>query len=134
MPLDSTELSQIAAEAQDIAKSVGHPPGTHHLLLATFTVPGPADVLLRDRGCDEDRVLAELRREGFEPDPRHLEVVHGPAGLDLGGDGPEEVGWAIVGEILALSKGRAGGFLRDRRGPIHDRPASAEAPVTAGAD
>jgi xanthine dehydrogenase accessory factor len=81
-----------------------------------------------------DRVLAELRREGFEPDPTHLEVVHGPAGLDLGGDGPEEVGWAIVGEILALSKGRAGGFLKDRRGPIHDRPASAEAPVTAGAD
>ena len=81
-----------------------------------------------------DRVLAELRREGFEPDPTHLEVVHGPAGLDLGGDGPEEVGWAIVGEILALSKGRAGGFLKDRRGPIHDRPASAAAPVTAGAD
>jgi len=81
-----------------------------------------------------DRVLAELRREGFEPDPAHLEVVHGPAGLDLGGDGPEEVGWAIVGEILALSKGRAGGFLRERRGPIHDRPASAEAPVAAGAD
>jgi xanthine dehydrogenase accessory factor len=81
-----------------------------------------------------DRVLAELRREGFEPDPAHLEVVHGPAGLDLGGDGPEEVGWAIVGEILARSKGRAGGFLRDRRGPIHDRPPSAKAPVTAGAD
>jgi xanthine/CO dehydrogenase XdhC/CoxF family maturation factor len=81
-----------------------------------------------------ERILGELRREGFEPDPAHLQVVHGPAGLDLGGDGPEEVGWAIVGEILALSKGRAGGFLKDRRGPIHDRPASAEASVAAGAD
>jgi xanthine/CO dehydrogenase XdhC/CoxF family maturation factor len=81
-----------------------------------------------------DRILAQLRREGFEPDASSLAVVHGPAGLDLGGDGPEEVAWAIVGEILALSKGRAGGFLRDRRGPIHDRPAREETPVGAGAD
>src|ERR687885_2223144 len=68
MPIDSAELSQIAAEAQDIASHVGQPPATHHLLLATFTVPGPADVLLRERGCDEDRVLAELTSAGRPPD------------------------------------------------------------------
>src|SRR5436853_7728233 len=60
MALDSAELAQIAAEAQDIARNAGQPPGTQHLLLATFTVPGPADVLLRERGCDEDKVLAEI--------------------------------------------------------------------------
>jgi xanthine dehydrogenase accessory factor len=78
-----------------------------------------------------ERLLAELRREGYEPDPRDLEVVHGPAGLDLGGDGPEEVAWAIVGEVLAVSKGRRGGFLRDRGGPIHDRAGPAHDPVAA---
>src|SRR2546426_10039745 len=67
MALDSAELAQIAAEAQDIAKNAGQPPGTQHLLLATFTVPGPADVLLRERGCDEDRVLAELAADGKSP-------------------------------------------------------------------
>ena len=81
-----------------------------------------------------DRILDELAREGFAPDARDLAVVHGPAGLDLGGDGPEEVGWAIVGEVLALSKGRSGGFLKDRSGPIHDRPASAGAPVATPTD
>ena len=50
MAIDSTELAQIAAEAQDIAKNVGQPAGTAHLLLATFTVPNAADVLLRERG------------------------------------------------------------------------------------
>jgi len=68
MALDSAELAQIAAEAQDIAKNAGQLPGTHHLLLATFTVPGPADVLLRERGCDEDRVLAELAAAGKSPE------------------------------------------------------------------
>jgi len=67
MALDSAELAQIAAEAQDIARNAGQPPGTQHLLLATFTVPGPADVLLRERGCDEDRVLAELAADGKSP-------------------------------------------------------------------
>ncbi|HWE24114.1 MAG TPA: ATP-dependent Clp protease ATP-binding subunit, partial [Myxococcales bacterium] len=62
MATDSAELSRIAAEALDIAKSAGQSPTTAHLLLATFTVPSPADVLLRERGCDEDRVLDELSR------------------------------------------------------------------------
>jgi xanthine dehydrogenase accessory factor len=68
-----------------------------------------------------EKLLAELRREGVEPSPADRAVVHGPAGLDLGGEGPEEVAWAIVGEVLAVATGRAGGFLRDRSGPIHDR-------------
>ena len=74
-----------------------------------------------------ERLLAELRREGFEPSREDLSVVHGPAGLDLGGDGPEEVAWAIVGEVMALRNGRFGGSLRDRSGPIHERPKSEEA-------
>src|SRR5207253_6179512 len=68
MATDSAELAQIAAEAQGIATSAGQQPGTHHLLLATFTVPGPADALLRERGCDEDKVLQELAAAGAAPD------------------------------------------------------------------
>ena len=48
-----------------------------------------------------------------------LERLHAPAGLDIGAEGPEEVARAIVAEILAVTRGRSGGLLRDRRGPIH---------------
>src|SRR5437588_119149 len=65
--MDSPELAQIASEAQDIAKSAGQTPGTAHLLLSIFTVPGAADVLLRERGCGEDQVLAELAALGSAP-------------------------------------------------------------------
>ncbi|MGA7415671.1 MAG: XdhC family protein [Bryobacteraceae bacterium] len=44
---------------------------------------------------------------------------HSPVGLDLGGDGPEQVALAIVAEAHAVSSGRAGGKLQDRGGPIH---------------
>lgn len=68
-----------------------------------------------------DRLLAALRTDGLEPGPADLAVVHGPAGLDLGGDGPHEVAHAILAEILAVRNDRTGGFLRDRSGPIHGR-------------
>jgi xanthine dehydrogenase accessory factor len=80
-------------------------------------------------GARLERLLDELRRGGFEPDPRDLATVHGPAGLDLGGDGPEEVAWAIIGEVMAVRNGRRGGPLRERVGPIHGAtPAEAGAP------
>jgi xanthine dehydrogenase accessory factor len=48
-----------------------------------------------------------------------LERLHAPSGLDIGAEGPEEVARAIVAEILAVTRGRGGGPLRERSGPIH---------------
>jgi xanthine dehydrogenase accessory factor len=67
------------------------------------------------------RLLMELADEGV-PVEGVRKRLHGPAGLDLGAEGPEEIAQAIVAEIVAVRHGRAGGFLRSRKGPIHDRP------------
>jgi xanthine dehydrogenase accessory factor len=72
-------------------------------------------------GARTERILAELGDEGVDVEAAR-DRIHGPAGLDLGGEGPEEIAQAIVAEIVAVKRGRGGGFLRDRRGPIHDRP------------
>src|SRR5207249_2954091 len=68
------------------------------------------------------RLLMELADEGVAITDRIREQLHGPAGLDLGAEGPEEIAQAIVAEIVAVKRGRDGGFLRMRPGPIHDRP------------
>ncbi len=73
-------------------------------------------------GARSERLFMELREEGVEIGETERERIHGPAGLDLGGEGPEEIAQAIVAEIVAVKRRRAGGFLRDRPGPIHDRP------------
>ena len=57
----------------------------------------------------------ELRDEGVGIGMR-IAPIHGPAGLDLGGEGPEEIAQAIVAEIVAVKRPRDGGFLQDRRG------------------
>lgn len=69
-----------------------------------------------------ERLLADLEQEGVVVSGADLERIHGPAGLDVGAEGPEEIAWAILAEILAVRRRRGAGFLRDRRGPIHERP------------
>ena len=63
-----------------------------------------------------DRLLAELTPA---PTPAQLEKLHAPIGLDLGGEGPDEVALSIVAEIRAVLAERDGGKLRDRQAPIH---------------
>ncbi len=72
-------------------------------------------------GARTQRLLHELREEGVAIPDDDLARIHGPAGLDLGAEGPEEIAQAIVAEIVAAKRGREGGFLRDRKGPIHPR-------------
>lgn len=66
------------------------------------------------------RLLKELEEEGCRFAPENLASLHGPAGLDLGGDAPEEVALSILSEMLAVTKGRNGGPLKDRQAGIHE--------------
>jgi len=68
------------------------------------------------------RLLMELADEGVAITDADRARIHGPAGLDLGSEGPEEIAGSIVSEIVAVRRGRGGGFLKERPGPIHDRP------------
>ena len=69
-----------------------------------------------------ERLLMELRDEGVTISEADRARIHGPAGLDLGSEGPEEIAQSIAAEIVAVRHARHGGFLKDRPGPIHDRP------------
>jgi xanthine dehydrogenase accessory factor len=50
-----------------------------------------------------------------------LARIHGPAGLDLGAETPEEIALAIAAEVQAALAGREGGALRNRSLPIHEQ-------------
>ncbi len=67
------------------------------------------------------RLLMDLGDDGVAIADDDLARIHGPAGLDLGAEGPEEIAQAIIAEIVAVKRGREAGFLKDRKGPIHER-------------
>lgn len=54
------------------------------------------------------RLLDDLARDGVLPTERDGLRLHGPAGLDLGAQGPDEIALSIVAEVLAVSRGRSG--------------------------
>ena len=61
------------------------------------------------------QLLADL-----DIDPAKLApALHGPMGLDIGADGPEQVALAAIAEIQAVMNGRPGGMLKHRTGSIH---------------
>jgi xanthine dehydrogenase accessory factor len=123
VPVDGPALAAKAAGVDDRTFAVVM---THNFLKdrgyvrSLLAAPAPYVGILGP-GARTERLLSELREEGVDVDGARGRI-HGPAGLDLGAEGPEEIAQAIVAEIVAVTRRRRGGFLRDRPGPIHDRP------------
>ncbi len=67
-----------------------------------------------------ERLLAEIGENFSDAQMRKL---HAPVGLDIGADSPEAIALSIAAEIQAVLQGRAGGFLRERKGSINNRNA-----------
>jgi xanthine dehydrogenase accessory factor len=93
------------------------------LALLAALLPSPARYIgiLGSRTRTRE-LLADLAKRGPKPTKAQLGRLRAPVGLDLGGEAPSEVALSIVAEIQAVFAGRRGGALRDRKGPIHDRP------------
>ncbi len=70
-----------------------------------------------------DRLLAEIAADAGEDAPflgkASLRRLHGPAGLDIGAESPEQIALAIVAEIEAVGARRGGGLLKHRSAPLH---------------
>jgi len=67
-----------------------------------------------------EKILADLAAEGCAITPAQRARLHAPVGLDLGGDTPEAVALAILGEMQAVLSGRDARPLRERVRPIHE--------------
>lgn len=60
----------------------------------------------------------KLRASGWTEE--QIERIHGPVGLDLGGESPEEMAVSIVAEMIQVRYGAGSGLsLRGRAGRIH---------------
>ncbi len=71
-----------------------------------------------------ERLLAEIRDDGFAITEAHRSRLHGPVGLDIGADTPEGIALSIIAEVQAALAGRTGESLRERREPLHPHPAA----------
>ncbi|TXB66271.1 XdhC family protein [Phaeodactylibacter luteus] len=68
-----------------------------------------------------DKMLDELAAAGFALNGESQARLHSPVGLDIGALSPEEIALSVLAEIRAFFSQRSGGFLKHRRGTIHER-------------
>jgi len=65
------------------------------------------------------RLLKELVETGPALTDRQRQILHFPAGLDIGAETPEVIALSMLAEVQAALAGRKGGSLRERGGSIH---------------
>jgi ATP-dependent Clp protease ATP-binding subunit ClpC len=97
----AVELRQVFEEARDIAQKVGQPMTTAHVLLAMFTLPNHAQVLMGDRRLNEDRILSVIRR-GEEEGARLVQDLRGKTEELADGLGSREVNCLHL--LLAMTR------------------------------
>jgi ATP-dependent Clp protease ATP-binding subunit ClpC len=101
--IESMELAQVLAEAEDIARSVNQRLTSAHQLLAFFTVPNRAELLLKERGVDEDKILQQMT--GLPKEPEGTERDLRDRARDVAeGVGAEEVDCLHL--LIAMSRVR----------------------------
>ena len=68
-----------------------------------------------------ERMIAELTASNGAP-MTIGDRFFAPVGMDIGGEGPDAIALAIISQVSAVTSGRGGGHLRDRRAPLHASP------------
>src|SRR5262249_11660286 len=119
-PADGAKAAAIDARTFVVVMTHNFPRDKEYL--RSLLTSDPAYLAMLGPAARTTRLLMELEAEGVAVTDGFRERLHGPAGLDVGAEGPEEIAGSIVAEIVAVRRGRRGGFLRERPTPIHDRP------------
>lgn len=67
-----------------------------------------------------EKLLNEFLEHCPDASEDFFEQIHGPAGLDIGAETPQEIAIAVMAEILAVVRKRNSQPLKNRQSPIHN--------------
>jgi xanthine/CO dehydrogenase XdhC/CoxF family maturation factor len=118
----------IAAEAEDLSLTMDKQTAivlmTHSYakdlqFLAKLKNVKPAYFGLLGPARRREKLCNELLDRYPDLTEQFLESIHGPAGLDIGAETPQEIAIAIVSEILTVINTREPILLKEREGSIH---------------
>lgn len=66
-----------------------------------------------------EKLFDELLERHPDVSERFLESIHGPAGLDIGAETPQEIAISVLSEILAVINQKSPILLKEKEGRIH---------------
>lgn len=111
-------LAQIpVTETTDIAILTHDPKFDEPAIIGALATPARYIGAIGSRSTNEDRRKRLAEASVSEDD---IARVHGPIGLNIGAESPEEMAVAIMAEIIATRRGRPGGSLKAADGRIRN--------------
>ncbi len=82
----------------------------------------PAYIGLLGPARRREKLLSAFIEYFPEVTDRFMDIIHGPAGLNLGAETPQEIAISIIAEILSVIRNEEPIPLQDKKGAIHDDP------------
>ncbi|MEA1785347.1 XdhC family protein [Arenibacter sp. GZD96] len=67
-----------------------------------------------------EKILAAIMEHDPDVALEFVESIHGPAGINIGAETPQEIAIAIIAEILSVIRKQTPMMLKDKKGGIHD--------------
>lgn len=92
------------------------------LYLQALKETSPVYIGLLGPAQRREKLLSAFIEYFPEVTDRFLDAIHGPAGLNLGAETPQEIAISIIAEILSVIRGQNPIPLQAKKGAIHDDP------------
>ena len=87
--------------------------------LLSLSTAKPLYIGLLGPASRREKLLDELLERNPDTSLSFLERIHGPAGLNLGAETPQEIAISIISEILSVQRNTQPLSLKDKAGSIH---------------
>lgn len=115
---EQMEVGVMDAQTAVILMTHSYTKDLKYLLRLSETAPGYLGIL--GPAYRRDRLIGDLLERAAEPGEAFLDRIYGPAGLDIGAEGPQEIAISVLAEILSVLRQTRSIGLRDKKGAIHD--------------
>jgi xanthine/CO dehydrogenase XdhC/CoxF family maturation factor len=102
--LEPAQFDVARIDGQTAVVLMSHNYATDFQFLLSMTGSGPAYVGLLGPSKRREKLFAELIEHEPLIDTDFLDLIHGPAGLDIGSVTPQEIAISIISEILAFTR------------------------------
>ncbi len=115
---EQMDLGVLDAQTAVILMTHSYTKDLKYLLRLADTTPGYLGIL--GPAYRRERLIGDLLERAAEPVEAFLDRIYGPAGLDIGAEGPQEIAISVLAEILSVLRQTRPIGLRDKKGAIHD--------------